>query len=113
VGGHVEEADMGGGGISPGGLALAARRERLEEVEVEILAVDQVGLLNDDADPVGRVHLGVVFVARLRGPSVRVREAALADPGFVSLGLLPGLRDQFEGWSRICIDRLPALRPRA
>ena len=67
-------------------------------------AVTVFGLINDDANPVGLVHLGVVHLVELDRPRLDPREDALADPEFVDVADLPALRDQFETWSQICID---------
>ena len=60
IGGHVNPED---GGVT-GGMA----REWAEELEADWTPdFELVGLLNDDTDPVGAVHLGVVFRAEARG----------------------------------------------
>ena len=63
----------------------------------------RVGLINDDANPVGAVHLGVVHVYELESPSVMPREEGLADPEFVEVFELRRSWDEFETWSQICI----------
>jgi predicted NUDIX family phosphoesterase len=67
VGGHIGAEDRG--------ILAALEREWREEVET---TVDPnfvpLGLLNDDNDEVGRVHLGVVFLAQLSSPEIAVRE---------------------------------------
>jgi predicted NUDIX family phosphoesterase len=104
VGGHVAEADAEGRGTVEA-YEMALRRELDEEVEVASPgAMRRVGLINDDATPVGRVHLGVVHVYDLERPDVRPREADLAEPGFVPVGQLRDDWDAFETWSQICID---------
>jgi predicted NUDIX family phosphoesterase len=107
VGGHVAEADAEGRGTVEA-YELALRRELDEEVEVRSPGLMTcLGLINDDSNPVGLVHLGVVHLFDLDRPEVTPREDALADPEFVKLEDLPTLRDQFETWSQICIDALP------
>lgn len=107
VGGHVAEDDAGGRGTLDA-YEMALRRELDEEVEVASPGtLRRVGLINDDATPVGRVHLGVVHVYDLDRPEVRSREDALADPGFVAVAEVRAGRDRFETWSQICIDALP------
>jgi predicted NUDIX family phosphoesterase len=106
VGGHVDEADAGGRATAEA-YELALRRELDEEVDIASTGrLRRVGLINDDSNPVGRVHLGVVHLYDLDRPEVTPREAALAEPGFVPRPDLPGLRDAFETWSQICIDAL-------
>ena len=62
------------------------RREIDEEVEVTSPGhVRRVGLINDDATPVGRVHLGVVHLFELEQPTVVAREEGLAEAEFLPL----------------------------
>ncbi|HZW33837.1 MAG TPA: phosphoesterase [Isosphaeraceae bacterium] len=104
VGGHVSEEDAGGG-KSWGAYEAAMRRELDEEV---VLAspgrIRQVGLINDDATPVGRVHLGVVHLFELEQPAVAPREEGLAEAQFLAMETIANLRAEFETWSQICID---------
>lgn len=110
VGGHVDEADAGGrDGFEAYDFAM--RRELAEEVEVRSPGVLKLaGLINDDATPVGEVHLGVVHVYDLDEPEVSPRESGLADAEFVPIASLAADRDRFETWSRFCIDALLAGR---
>jgi predicted NUDIX family phosphoesterase len=110
VGGHVAEQDADGRGTLDA-YEMALRRELDEEVEVASPgSFRRVGLINDDATPVGRVHLGVVHVYDLERPAVSPREDSLAEPGFVPAEHLRADRDRFETWSQICIDAF-LLRP--
>ncbi len=99
VGGHIGEAD---GGLD-GGLA----REWEEEIEAAWPPeFRMVGLLNDDTDPVGAVHLGVVYLVEAAGRPVGVRETdklegRLADPTEIA-----GLGERLESWSRLVLDHL-------
>src|SRR5205085_2346359 len=104
VGGHVSEADARGG-KSLDAYEAAMRRELDEEVQVAAPGrIRRVGLINDDATPVGRVHLGVVHLFELDRPEVAPREEGLADAAFLTLETVGTVRDQFESWSQICID---------
>jgi predicted NUDIX family phosphoesterase len=103
VGGHVAEADADGQSTLDA-YELALRRELDEEVAIGSEGVlRRVGLINDDSNPVGAVHLGVVHVYELKSPSVRPREEGLADPEFVEVLDLRRHWDEFETWSQICI----------
>jgi len=104
VGGHVSEADAQGR-KSLEAYESAMRREIDEEVEVASPGlVRRVGLINDDATPVGRVHLGVVHLFELEHPNVVPREAGLAEAEFLPLSSVWAIRHDFETWSQICID---------
>lgn len=103
VGGHVSEADADGR-KSLDAYEMALKRELDEEVQVDSPGkMTRVGLINDDATPVGRVHLGVVHVVELERPEVVPREIGLADPEFVAISGLRAGWDEFESWSQICI----------
>jgi predicted NUDIX family phosphoesterase len=103
VGGHVSEEDtQGQKGLEA--YESAMRRELDEEVEVASSGrVRRVGLINDDATPVGSVHLGVVHLFELEEPKVMPREDGLADAEFLSLPGVWAIREEFETWSQICI----------
>lgn len=104
VGGHVDEADADGR-AGRDAYEIALRRELDEEVAIGSPGkIRLVGLINDDATAVGQVHLGVVHVFDLDRPAVQPRESGLVESGFVPLTEIWGLRDQFESWSRICIE---------
>jgi predicted NUDIX family phosphoesterase len=101
VGGHVSDAD----GALTGDLYRAGmHREIEEEVHLSCTYTEQtVGLINDDATPVGRVHLGVVHVFDLAEPEARRREEALTACGFAPLPELRQRRDEFETWSQFLL----------
>jgi predicted NUDIX family phosphoesterase len=101
VGGHVSDAD----GALTGDLYRAGmRREIEEEIHLPCAFTEQtVGLINDDATPVGRVHLGVVHVFDLAEPAARRREEALTACGFAPVAELRRRRDDFETWSQFLL----------
>jgi predicted NUDIX family phosphoesterase len=104
VGGHVSEEDADGR-KSLDAYEMALRRELDEEVDVRSSGrMTRVGLINDDATPVGRVHLGVVHLVELEGRDIVSREDGLADAEFLSSTALRDHRNEFESWSQICID---------
>ena len=108
VGGHVDEADAQGPGLSTlDAYETAVRRELEEEVEIRSPGmISRFGLINDDATPVGRVHLGIVHLFRLETPNVVAREDGLVETGFLNLDDLAAIRDDLETWSQICLDAL-------
>jgi len=109
VGGHVEQSDLGGQGTLDA-YEAALRREVEEEVHVASPGtIRRAGLINDDSNPVGAVHLGVVHLYDLERPEVRPREGGLLEAGFVPVEDLARTSDSFETWSRSCIEAL--LRP--
>lgn len=108
VGGHVDETDADGRATLDA-YELALQRELEEEVIIGSPGrIRPVGLINDDSNAVGQVHLGVVHLYELDQPDVKSREDALADAGFLALDDLETIRDSFETWSQICIDTILA-----
>ena len=106
VGGHVSEDDAQGARTLDA-YESAMRRELEEEVAINRPGrIRRVGLINDDATPVGRVHLGVVHLYELDRPDVTPREEGLADARFLDIEVIQSLYTEFETWSQICIDSL-------
>jgi predicted NUDIX family phosphoesterase len=104
VGGHVDEADADGRATLDA-YEMALRRELDEEVILGSPGtMRRVGLINDDATPVGRVHLGVVHVYELDRPEVSAREEGLADSRFVTLQELRAEAGRLESWSQIALE---------
>ena len=103
VGGHINPCDNAG--ESP--YRLGMLREVEEEVFVETSYRERcVGLINDDATPVGQVHLGIVHVFDLEEPRVRRREADLIHSGFAPIAELLAARDESETWSQFVLEEL-------
>ena len=105
VGGHINPVDTTG-------QEAPFQAGRLREIEEEVLLDKQypirtVGLINDDATPVGQVHLGVVSLVQVDSPqSVRPRESELLDCGFAPVGELLRQAEEFETWSQISMRAL-------
>jgi predicted NUDIX family phosphoesterase len=99
VGGHVGPED---GGVQ-GGLA----REWSEELAADWAPEFRlVGLLNDDSDPVGAVHLGVVYLVEANGRPVEVRETHKLEGSFVTPVQVLRVYDRLETWSSLVYDHL-------
>jgi predicted NUDIX family phosphoesterase len=112
VGGHVNPVDTGGGKTGPDAYHAAVTREIEEELDLpEEHGHRIIALLNDDSNPVGQVHLGIVHLVDLKSDAVTAREDALADLGFSLLADLDGARfEELETWSRFCIRHLAGNR---
>lgn len=109
IGGHINSGDNATL-FGDDHLKVAAHREMDEEIQiVEKYNLRLTGLLNDDSNEVGKVHLGLVYVADLQKPEVNKREKAMAAITFASADELRNERDQFETWSQILIDNLDKL----
>ena len=102
VGGHI--------GADDGGILVALEREWREEVETaELPRFTPLGLLNDDSDDVGRVHLGIVYLAELASPEIAVREREKLAGSLVSVERAVARASELEGWSAALISHIATL----
>ncbi len=103
IGGHISTLDLGDASPYDEGM----RRELEEEVTINTRFSQKcVGLINDDSNDVGRVHLGVVHLFDVEQPKVTACEHEIIEAGFVPVTDLLEHHHQFETWSQICIDAL-------
>ena len=112
IGGHISEADAG---VAASYTAYTNGMNRELEEEVTIYhrdctrdhnTIDFVGLINDDSNPVGQVHLGIVNVFELDDPLVTPNEDGLLRAGFMPINRARELKAEFETWSQIVIDNV-------
>jgi predicted NUDIX family phosphoesterase len=102
VGGHLNPVDDGEDPLTDG-----LRREWSEELVAEWEPEFRlVGLLNDDSNPVGSVHLGVVFEVDAAGRQVEVRERDKLSGHFASVGEVRAAGERMETWSQLVADHL-------
>ena len=107
VGGHLNAEDAGDR-VGRQWLDRAIQRELMEEVEAgAVTRVDILGIINDDASEVGKVHVGIVAVAELESTAVHLRDSTLADGRFDLPQNLVSRSSEFETWSQLC---LPAVQ---
>ena len=96
-----------GGHLNPGDVDLAGglAREWTEELDAGFVPEFRLlGLLNDDSTDVGRVHVGVVFVAEADGRPVVVRETDKLEGRFAPPIELLAVYDRMETWSQLVFD---------
>ena len=107
VGGHIASTDGEHGDNAS--YEAGMLRELEEEVAISGDFTSRcVGLINDDATPVGSVHLGIVHIFDLQYPEVVSREADLLECGFQSSQDLVADRKQLETWSQIALEAIEA-----
>jgi predicted NUDIX family phosphoesterase len=113
IGGHINPEDLdheprAGRTV----LDAGSEREIAEELDVRgTYEIRRVGLLNDDSNAVGAVHVGVVQVIHVRG-SVDIREREQLQGRLVPCEELSALHAQganFETWSRLLLPNLGEL----
>jgi predicted NUDIX family phosphoesterase len=96
-----------GGHLNPGDADLAGglAREWTEELDAGFVPDFRLlGLLNDDETDVGRVHLGVVYLAEAEGRPVAVRETEKLEGRFAAPAALLAVYDRMETWSQLVFD---------
>jgi predicted NUDIX family phosphoesterase len=102
VGGHLNPVDHGEDSLMTG-----LRREWDEELVADWSPKFRlVGLLNDDTNPVGAVHLGVVFDVEAAGRPVEVREREKLSGSFVAPERVREAWDRLETWSQLVADAI-------
>lgn len=96
IGGHIRQKDMQNDDIY-----AWAKREFCEEVTYSgSLQVEPIGILNDDSNDVGKVHIGFVFL--LRGDSADISvKSELASGTLVTLEECDFFKSNMESWSQI------------
>jgi predicted NUDIX family phosphoesterase len=113
IGGHINPEDLEGT-THRNPLDAGTRREIHEELVVRgPFDVRRVGILNDDSNPVGAVHVGVVQVAKLSGP-VDIREKDQLEGRLVSIEDLHRMLTEgvnFETWSKLLVPHADELIP--
>ena len=107
IGGHISTLDVPTAGDEPNSYHAGMRREIEEEVIIESPYTEScVGLINDDENEVGKVHLGVVHVFDVEKPLVTANEPEIIESGFLPVeGLLADI-ERCETWSQICLKTL-------
>ena len=102
VGGHLNPVDE-----SEDALMAGLRREWDEELVAGWAPEFRlVGLLNDDTNPVGAVHLGVVFEVEAAGRPVEVREREKLSGRFADPHDVRAAWDRLETWSQLVAEAL-------
>ncbi|MDR7433876.1 MAG: hypothetical protein QN189_01970 [Armatimonadota bacterium] len=104
VGGHINREDVEG---SEDVILAGLRRELLEELHIEgEWRADLLGVLNDDTEPVGQVHFGLVYFIDVGDARVSVREVDRLEGEFVAVEMLERYREGMESWSRLILERV-------
>jgi predicted NUDIX family phosphoesterase len=101
IGGHVQQQDV----VSTD-LMDWARREFNEEVAYSgNLTVKTVGILNDDSNEVGRVHMGLVLLLQGDSGDISIK-SELKNGQLLTLAECKTYYDQLESWSRLVLNFL-------
>lgn len=101
IGGHIRQEDM-----TDSSLFTWAEREFHEEVEYTgAMTMKVLGLLNDDSNPVGQVHIGFVILLEGQHGNIKVK-SELKSGVLLSLQECADFYSTMENWSQIVYDAL-------
>ena len=110
IGGHINDGDTHAAHFDAAAYNRAVERELHEELIIPPGYRNRIAaLLNDDSNPVGQVHLGIVHIIEVDSPDIRPREDAIRDIQFLDAAELTARRDTLEGWSQIVLNGLDRL----
>lgn len=103
IGGHIRKEDM-----TSSSLIDWAQREFEEEVSYTgNITWKPLGMVNDDTNPVGQVHVGLVFLAQGDSDAISVKSELKSGV----LLPLPEIKSHYyenmETWSQFIVDQLP------
>lgn len=101
IGGHIRQEDITGATLFDW-----ARREFHEEVDYAgSFSIEPLGIINDDSNAVGQVHVG--FALLLKGDSDAITVKSELKSGMLMTREEIALQyDRFESWSQFIIDAL-------
>ena len=110
IGGHINSEDAEQASIEKDTYLTGVEREISEELILSGSYRQRlVGLINDDSNDVGKVHLGVVHVFDLESDDVQPNESPITELEFFDRDQLAARRELLESWSQICFDHLDAI----
>lgn len=101
IGGHLRREDIGNAPLEEWGM-----REFHEEVAFDGgITITPLGIINDERNDVGKVHLGLVFLVNGIGGTISIR-SELKSGQLVPLAQLQSHYEQLETWSQLVADYL-------
>lgn len=101
IGGHIRQEDMASDSIVDW-----AKREFHEEVSYDgDLEIKPIGVLNDDSNPVGQVHIGFVFLLTGNDNNIAVK-SELKSGQLLTLEACKPYFTSMESWSQIAFEFL-------
>jgi predicted NUDIX family phosphoesterase len=105
-----------GGHMNPGNsnipeeqyLIDELKRELFEEVrllnECQIEAIEFIGFINDDTIPVGRFHIGLLYIIRVSNEEIYINETDKMTGVWTDRSNLAEFYEGMETWTKIAFD---------
>ena len=110
IGGHINQDDADQSSLERDTYMTGVEREINEELKLNCnYSQKPVGLINDDSNDVGQVHIGVVHLFELNGNDIKPGESNIQDLQLLNKEQLTAERNTLETWSQICLDNLDTL----
>jgi predicted NUDIX family phosphoesterase len=103
IGGHIRQED-----VKSNNIFDWANREFHEEVSYnEAMTIEPLGIINDDSNDVGKVHIGFVFLLHGHTNAIAIR-SELKSGIMMHIDTCMALLPEFETWSQIALRHLVA-----
>jgi len=107
IGGHINDTDFANSSLDRDTYQVGIEREIEEELQIDCNYTQKIiGLINDDSNEVGQVHLGVVHLVTLESEAVSANEDNIEGLSFISFTDLKEQADSLETWSQLCLASL-------
>jgi predicted NUDIX family phosphoesterase len=109
IGGHIEDIDCEvHGTITYADYLTALKREIKEEIGLDVQdnAIHTVGIINDDSNPVGQVHLGILHIVDTQEATIAAAEPEIEDITFLTKENLEEDKANLESWSQLALATL-------
>lgn len=105
IGGHIREEDM-----QQNNIFNWAKREFIEEVNYQgNLTIKPMGLVNDESNDVGKVHLGFIFLLIGDSSNISVK-SELKQGTLTTLQECENLYSSMETWSQLSLSYLKTIK---
>jgi predicted NUDIX family phosphoesterase len=105
IGGHIRQEDM-----TSNSIIDWARREFHEEVNyADDFTIEPLGILNDDSNAVGQVHIGFVFLLHGKSPTISIK-SELKSGTLLTLTECKHYFNAMEPWSQMVFEFLTTLQ---
>ena len=101
IGGHIRQEDM-----QKKSIFAWAEREFHEEINYQgNLTIEPFGILNDDSNAVGKVHLGLVLLLHGDSDNITIK-SELKSGSLTTLSACTTIVDTMESWSQLILHHL-------
>lgn len=105
-----------GGHMNPGSSMVSEEEYLIAELKRELLEeltfsddcffedIRFIGFINDDTIPVGRFHIGILYIITVSNRDIYVAEKDKLSASWIAKSDLPQYYEAMETWSRIVVD---------